>query len=388
MQFSKRLDLFGDEVFLAMNERRRVAEHAGRKLYDLSIGTPDFVPDESIRYALAEAAMDPENWKYALRDSDELLSAVCTYYQRRFNVTIYPENIASCYGSQEGIGHIGLVLCDEGDTVLLPDPCYPVFLAGAKIAKANPYFYPLTAENDFLPRVSDIPEEIARQATYMIVSLPSNPTGSVGTPEVYREIIAFAKKYDIVLLHDNAYSDILFNGTLGGSFLAFPGAAEIGCEFFSLSKSFNMTGARVSFLIGRRDVVAAFKKLRSQIDFGMFLPVQKAAIAALSLSREPVVHQCQDYEIRRDTLCEGLSYIGWPTPKNAGSMFVWTRVPKHFSSGMDCCLSLIEKAGVVATPGESFGPLGAGYVRFALVLPPKDLKEAVQAIANSGVLIP
>ncbi|MBO4406767.1 MAG: aminotransferase class I/II-fold pyridoxal phosphate-dependent enzyme [Clostridia bacterium] len=388
MQFSKRMDRFGDEVFLAMNERRRAAEAEGRKLYDLSIGTPDFVPDESIRRALAEAAMDPENWKYALRDSDELLSAVCSYYARRFGVTVRPENVASCYGSQEGMGHIGLVLCDEGDTVLLPDPCYPVFLAGAKMAGAEPFFYPLTAENGFLPRVSDIPEEVARRAKYMIVSLPSNPTGSVGTPEMYREIIAFARKYDIVLLHDNAYSDILFDGARGGSFLSFPGAAEVGCEFFSLSKSFNMTGARVSFLIGRRDVIDAFKKLRSQIDFGMFLPVQKAAAAALSLPREPVERQCLDYEARRNALCEGLTAIGWPTPKNAGSMFVWTRAPEGFASGMDCCLALIEKAGVVATPGESFGPLGAGYVRFALVLPPEELKKAVRAIENSGVLRP
>ena len=386
MQFSKRMERFDDEVFLAMNERRRAAEQAGKTIYDLSIGTPDFIPDESIRRALAEAVMDPDNWKYALRDSDELLSAVCSYYRRRFDVIIHPENIASCYGSQEGMGHIGLVLCDEGDMVLLPDPCYPVFLAGAKMAGADPFFYPLTAENGFLPRVSEIPEDVARRAKYMIVSLPSNPTGSVGTPEVYRELIAFARKNSIVLLHDNAYSDILFDGARGGSFLSFPGAAEVGCEFFSLSKSFNMTGARVSFLIGRKDVINAFKKLRSQIDFGMFLPIQKAAVAALTLPREPVERQCLDYEERRNALCDGLTAIGWETKRNAGSMFVWTRVPEGFASGMECCLALIEKAGVVATPGESFGPLGAGYVRFALVLPPEELKKAVRVIRDSGML--
>ncbi len=385
MQFGKRMDRFGDEIFLALNERRRAQEASGRRLYDLSIGTPDFAPDESVRRAMAEAAMDPENWKYALRDSDELLSAVTAYYDRRFGVTITPDMICSCYGSQEGMGHIGLALCDEGDTVLLPSPCYPVFIAGAKMAGAEPWFYPMTEETGFLPRVSDIPEEAARRAKYMIVSLPSNPMGSVGTPELYRELIDFARRYDIVLLHDNAYSDIRFDGP-GGSFLGYPGAAEVGCEFFSLSKSFNLTGARISFLIGRRDVVSAFRKLRSQIDFGMFLPVQKAAVAALNLPREKVLRQCAQYEARRDALCDGLTAIGWPTPRSAGSMFVWTRVPEGFSSGTEACLALIDRAGVVCTPGESFGPLGAGYVRFALVLPPEKLREAVSAIAASGIV--
>ena len=298
MPFSKRLDRFGDEVFAALNERRLALEAEGRKLYNLSIGTPDFVPSEDIRRALAEAAMDPENWKYALRDAPELLEAVCAYYDRRFHVAITPDMISSCYGSQEGIGHIGLTLCDEGDTVLLPTPCYPVFIAGSLLAGAEPWYYPMTAENGFLPKVADIPKDVARRAKYMIVSLPSNPTGSVGTPGVYREIIDFAKKYAIIVIHDNAYSDIIYDGLEGGSFLSYEGAREVGVEFFSLSKSFNMTGARVSFLIGRPDVVAAFRKLRSQIDFGMFLPIQKAAVAALTGPTDMVKRQCADYQVR------------------------------------------------------------------------------------------
>ena len=175
-----------------------------------------------------------------------------------------------------------MVLCDEGDTVLLPTPCYPVFIAGSLLGGAKPWYYPLTKEHGFLPYVKDIPEDVARKAKYMIVSLPANPVGSVGTPELYAELVAFAKKYDILIIHDNAYSDIIFDGAVGNSFFNTPGAMDVGVEFFSLSKSFNVTGARISFLVGRRDVVAAFKKLRGQIDFGMFLPVQKAAIAALT----------------------------------------------------------------------------------------------------------
>lgn len=387
MQFSDRLNRFGDEIFGALNEKKLELEQEGRTLYNMSVGTPDFETPLHIREALATAAMDPENWKYALRDLPELLDAVCSYYDRRFGVPVTPDMVASCYGTQEGMGHVGMCLCNEGDTVLLPTPCYPVFIAGAKMAGAEPYYYPMTAETNFLPDVSTIPEDVARTAKFMVVSLPANPMGSVGTPEVYEEIIAFAKKYDILVLHDNAYSDIIFDGVQGGSFLQYEGAADVGAEFFSLSKSFDVTGARMSFLVGRPDVVAAFRKLRSQIDFGMFLPVQKAAIAALEGPRGMVEQQCRDYQERRDALCTGLRSIGWDVPDSKGSMFVWAPLPEGYAGkSMDFCLELIEKAGVITTPGESFGPLGEGYTRFALVLPPEKIREAVAAIQRSGIL--
>ena len=386
MQFSKRMDRFGDEIFAALNQRRLALEKEGRTIFNLSVGTPDFKPPAHVMRAMTEAAADPENWKYALRDLPELLDAVCAYYADRFGVTITPDMVCSCYGSQEGIGHIGLVLCDEGDTVLLPTPCYPVFIAGSLLAGAEPYYYPMVKENGFLPDVSSIPEDVARRAKYMIVSLPSNPTGSVADDGIYREIIEFARKYDVFILHDNAYSDIIFDGAYGGSFLSYPGAAEVGAEFFSLSKSFSLTGARISFLIGRPDVVAAFRKLRSQIDFGMFLPVQKAAIAALTGPRDSVLAQCAEYQRRRDALCGGLRAIGWDVPDSRGSMFVWAHVPEKYKSSMDFCLELIDRAGVICTPGVSFGPAGEGYVRFALVLPPEKLEEAVAAIDRSGIL--
>jgi len=386
MKLSKRLDRFGAEIFGALNERRLRLEAEGRTLYNLSIGTPDFETPAHIRQALIDAAQDPENWKYALRDTPELLDAVCAYYKRRFGVTVTPDMVSSCYGSQEGIGHVGMVLCDEGDTVLLPTPCYPVFIAGSLLAGAEPYYYPMVKENGFLPDVASIPVDVARRAKYMIVSLPSNPTGSVGTDDIYREIIDFAKKYDVFILHDNAYSDIIFDGAYGGSFLRFPGAAEVGAEFFSLSKSFDLTGARISFLIGNPEVVAAFKKLRSQIDFGMFLPIQKAAVAALTGPTDMVKRQCADYQARRDALCGGLRSIGWDMPDSHGSMFVWAPLPKGYERSMDFCLELIERAGVICTPGASFGPAGEGYVRFALVLPPEKLAEAVEAIRKSGIV--
>lgn len=386
MEFSKRLDLFQDEIFASLQKKSIELEQEGRTLYNMYIGTPDFPVQEHIRSALMEAAADPENWKYSLRDTPELQSAVVDYYQSRFGVTITPDMIQSCFGSQEGMGHIGFALINEGDTVLLPTPCYPVFIAGTKLAGGVPYYYPLSEETNFLPDVNTIPEEIAKKAKFMIVSLPSNPLGSVGTPEVYESIIAFAKKYDILIIHDNAYSDIIFDDVHGGSFLAYEGAMDIGVEFFSLSKSFNMTGARVSFLVGRPDVIAAFRKIRGQIDFGMFLPIQQAAIAALRGPLDGVKEQCLKYQERRDALCGGLRSIGWNVPDSHGSMFVWAPIPDRYETSMDFCMDLMMKSGVICTPGASFGPLGERYVRFALVLPKEVIAEAVKAIDESGIL--
>ena len=395
MEFSKRMKLFGDEIFAALNDKKVALEAQGRTIYNLSVGTPDFAPAPHIVKALTDAAADPENWKYSLRDIPEMLSArdipemlsaVCSYYKRRFGVDITPDQVASCNGSQEGCGHIGMVLCDEGDTVLLPNPCYPVFIAGAKLAGAVPYYYPLVKEHNFLPYVKDIPEDVARRAKYMIVSLPANPVGSVGNPALYEELVAFAKKYDILLIHDNAYSDIIFDGAEGRSLFNTPGAMDVGVEFFSLSKSFDVTGARISFLVGRPDVVAAFRRLRGQIDFGMFLPIQQAAIAALTGPLDMVKEQCGVYQQRRNALCGGLRSIGWDVPDSHGSMFVWAPIPAKYASSMDFCMDLVEKSGVLCTPGSSFGPAGEGYVRFALTMPAERIAQAVQAIADSGIL--
>ena len=386
MEFSKRMSLFGDEIFAALNEKKVALESQGKTIYNLSVGTPDFAPAPHIRQALLDAAADPENWKYSLRDLPEMLEAVCSYYKRRFGVEITPEQVASCNGSQEGCGHIGMALCDEGDTVLLPNPCYPVFIAGAKLAGAEPWYYPLVKEHDFLPYVAGIPEEVARRAKYMIVSLPANPVGSVGTPALYEELVAFAKKYDILLIHDNAYSDIIFDGAEGHSLFNTPGAMDVGVEFFSLSKSFDVTGARISFLVGRPDVVSAFRRLRGQIDFGMFLPIQKAAVAALTGPLDMVRDQCGVYQQRRDALCGGLRAIGWDVPDSHGSMFVWAPIPAKYASSMDFCMDLVEKSGVLCTPGSSFGPAGEGYVRFALTMPAERIARAVAAIADSGIL--
>lgn len=386
MQASQRLNRFGAEVFASLNNKLLALKAQGKTIYNMSVGTPDFKPYDHVVEALTQAAQDPEMWKYALRDLPELKQAVCDYYERRFGVSgITPSMVQSCNGTQEGVGHLGLALLDPGDTILVPDPCYPVFEAGAKIADAKLEYYPLVAEHNYLPYVAGIDPEVADRAKYMIVSLPANPVGSVGTPEIYEEIITFAREHDLLIVHDNAYSDIVFDGEPGGSFLQYPGALEVGVEFFSLSKSFNVTGARIGFLVGREDVVSAFAKLRGQIDFGMFFPIQKAAIACLNGPRDEVEAQRLKYQERRDALCDGLEGLGWERPNAHGSMFVWAKLPGGRTDSMAFCEELMEKAGVVVTPGASFGPSGEGHVRMALVLPPDQIALAVEAIREAGL---
>ncbi|MGE9911181.1 pyridoxal phosphate-dependent aminotransferase [Atopobiaceae bacterium SGI.236] len=386
MQLSKRLDLFGAEVFAALNEKRRELEAAGRTVYDLSVGTPDFKPSAHLMQALQASAADTDNWKYSLHDKDELLDAVGSYYADRYGVDgIGRDQVMSCRGTQEGMLWAISALVDAGDTVLVPDPCYPVFQNATLLAGARCAYYPLTAEHDFLPYVDGIDPEVADAAKAMIVSLPANPVGSVGTPEVYERIIEFAREHDLVVIHDNAYSDIIFDGPAGGSFLSYPGAAEVGVEFLSLSKSFNVTGMRLSFLVGRPDIVAAAKRLRGQVDFGMFYPEQDVAIAALTGPREQVEEQRMLYQERRDALCDGLESIGWDRPNAHGSMFVWAPLPGGRMDSMDFALELMEKTGVIVTPGASFGPSGEGFFRMALVMPPDRLREAVAAIAAADL---
>lgn len=382
---AKRLDHFSTGIFADIDEKKEKLIAKGKKIYNLSIGTPDFPPEEHVIKAVMESAGKPEAYKYSLRDLPELLEAVVDYYKERFGVTLTSDMVTGVHGSQEGIGHVCMALCDPEDVILLPNPGYPIFEAGAYLSGAEQYQYDLLEENNFLPVLSDIPEEIAKRAKVMVVSYPYNPVCKAAPDSFYDELIAFAKKYDIFIIHDNAYSDIIFDGRKGGSFLQHPGAVEVGAEFFSLSKSFNVTGARLSFMIGRKDAIDAMKLLRSQIDFGIFIPAQMGAIAALKGSKDGVKRQCRLYQERRDALCGGFRSIGWKVPDSEGTMFVWAPVPKGYTS-RSFTMALMEKAGVLCTPGDAFGSRGEGYVRFALVLPPEELKKVVQAVKESGVL--
>lgn len=386
IQPAKRLDHFETGIFAALDEKKAALLAEGRPVYNLSIGTPDFEPEAHVMEALSKACMDPKNYRYAIKDLPELRKAVCDYYRSRFDTEISEDEVISVHGSQDGIGHIGLALCNPGDAVLLPNPGYPIFEAGSWLGEAELLFYPLVEGNGYLPDLSGFDDETLKRVKYIIVSYPSNPVGATAPKEMYLELIEWAKKHDVLIINDNAYSDIIYDGAEGYSFLSLPGAKEVGVEFFSLSKSFNLTGARVSFIVGNKDVVDAVSLLKTQIDFGMFIPVQYAAIAALTGPLDGVREQGREYQRRRDAFCGALRDAGWNVPDCKGTMFVWAPIPEGYSSSMEFCGAMIDKAGVIAVPGTSFGSLGEGYVRFALVQPAENLKKIAEVLRDSGVL--
>lgn len=383
--FSKRSRSIEEGIFSVLNTKKEELLKAGRTVYNFSVGTPDFEPPVHIMEAMQKACMDPKNYRYALADRPEMLEAVQNFYKNRFGVDVKTSQIMSMYGSQEGMAHIALPLCDPGDAVLVPNPGYPVFGIGPELMGAKIVTYPLYKENNFLPDFSDIPEEDARAAKYMIISYPANPVCSVADDSFYEKAVAFAKKYNVVLLHDNAYADLVYGGKEGKSFLSYPGAMEVGVEFYSMSKSYNMTGMRISFAIGNEEVIEAFRKVRSQIDYGIFLPIQYAVVAALNGPQDSVKEQCRLYEERCNALCRGLSRIGWEVPDGQGTMFVWAPIPKNYTSSEKFAMDLMEKAGVIVVPGTAFGSLGEGYVRLALVYPVETIEKAVAAIEESGI---
>ena len=386
LTFSRRSRRLGEGIFSLLNAKKEELLKAGRTVYNFSVGTPDFHPPVHIMEAMQKACSIPENYRYALTDRPELTEAVQGFYARRFGVELGKGQIMSLYGSQEGMAHIALPLCDPGDLFLAPDPGYPVFSIGPELTGAVCAPYPLYQENGFLPDFNDIPEETARKARFMLISCPANPVCSVADDHFYENAIAFAKKYQIILLHDNAYADLVFGGRTGGSFLSYPGAMDVGIEFFSLSKSYNMTGMRISFAVGNEQIISEFKKVRSQIDYGTFLPVQYAAIAALTGPQDSVKEQCRLYEERCRALCGGLRRIGWEVPDGQGTMFVWAPIPEGFTGSEAFALELMERTGVIVVPGTAFGRLGEGYVRMALVYPVEEIEKAVRAIEESGIL--
>ncbi len=385
IKLSQRMDGYEEGVFQLLAKMVKGRRERGDRVFDFTVGTPDFEAAPYVREAVAKAAMDPENYKYSLTDSDELINALISRYERRYGVSLSPEQIASVYGSQEGLAHVAFPFCDPSDIVLVPDPGYPIFSMGPKMAGAKVVPYPLYEEKDYVLDFADIPEETARAAKMIIVSYPLNPVCAVAPYEFYEELVAWAKKYDVIVIHDNAYSDIIYDGREGISFLKVEGAMEVGAEFYSLSKSYDLTGARISFLIGNADIVSAFRKFRSQFDYGIFHIVQKAAAAALEYGDEDVKKQCEEYQRRRDALCGGLRDAGWDFPDSKGSMFAWGGLAKGYDSSVDFVKELFERTGVLCTPGISFGQRGEGHVRFALNHGIPEINEAIEAVKKSGL---
>ena len=386
MQFLKAGEPAESNIFNQLDERKRALLQSGKDVINLSIGTPDFQPDGHVMEAVSRAALDPEQYKYSLNETRALLDAVQDWYKRRYDVTLADDEIMAVCGSQEGIAHVCFPFAGPNDLILAPDPGYPIFSFGPLMAGATVALYPLKEENNWLLDFADIPEDIADRAKAMVVSYPNNPTTAVADRAFYERLVTFAREHNIIVIHDNAYSDLLLNGEQGLSFLSIPGAKEVGIEFNSLSKTYNLTGMRVSFALGNREVISKFRAFRSQIDYGMFYPIQAGAVAALTGPQDIVARNREGYMARRDALCGGLRSIGWDVPDAQGTMFVWAKIPDRFASSVDFVVELMEKTGVIVVPGSAFGAQGEGYVRFALVVPPERMAEAVRRIDQSGIL--
>ncbi len=387
MKFSSKIDKLGSAIFAQLKEKKDSLIASGIDPVDLSIGSPDQPPAPHILDTLRKEIDNLDNYAYAVNDLPELLKTVSSWYKERFNVDLDPgTQITSLIGSQDGLAHISLAIVDPGDVVLTPDPGYPIFNAGPVIAGAQLVKMPMMEENDFLIDFDAIDPEDAKRAKFMIVSYPNNPVTAVANDQFYKDLVSFAKKYDIIVLHDNAYCELTFDGYKTGSFLAYPGAMDVGVEFNSLSKTYSMAGCRIGFAMGNKEVIKHLKILKSNIDYGIFLPIQRAGIAALTGPQDCVRETALTYQKRRDVLVDGLNEIGWNIKKPLATMFVWAKIPDKYKSSMEFTMELIDKAGVIVTPGISFGDGGEGYVRMALVQDEKLLKEAISRIDRSGVL--
>ena len=368
MKFAKRMNLFGEGVFARLAAMKQRKLSTGAEIIDLSIGAPNIPPPAHVMQVLADEALKPENYVYAITDTGELLDAAADWYRRRYGVELDPASeICSLWGSQEGLSHIALTLIDDGDLTLVPDPCYPIFADGAKLAGSKLFYMPQLREHDYVIQLDKIPADVAARAKFMVVSYPNNPTTAVAPADFYERLIHFAKRNDIVVLHDNAYSELIFDGSTGFSFLSFDGAKDVGVEFNSLSKTYGIAGARVGFCLGNREVVKRVKLLKSNIDYGLFLPIQKAAIAALQSPREVIDATRAAYVERIDALIDGLCAIGWQIDKPKATMFVWAPVPAGFGTSEEFVATLFERSNVLVTPGSAFGASGEGFVRMALV---------------------
>lgn len=371
-------------LFARIDEMKQNALAEGVDLIDLSIGDPDIPTPEHIVQSLQRAVEDPAHHRYP--SSSGMLSfrkAAADWMERRFGVKLDPaKEVVSVIGSKEAVGHLPLAFVDPGDVVLVPTPGYPVYAIGTLFAGGESHFMPLLEENGYLPVLGDIPEDILTRARIMWLNYPNNPTSARATKEFFADAIALARKYDFIIAHDSAYSELYFDGEKPISFLEVEGARDVGIEIHSLSKTYNMTGWRIGFAVGNRDVIGALANIKSNLDSGVFEAVQEAAITAFETEESVLEKLRKTYEARRDALYDGLVDAGLSVNKPGATFYLWCRVPEGFdSSGF--AAHLLDKAGVLATPGNGFGEPGEGYIRFALTVGVERIKEAAARIAKA-----
>jgi LL-diaminopimelate aminotransferase len=393
------MNLYGSEkvrkmtssIFQEVADRKKVTIENGMDVIDLSVGSPDFPPPSFVMETIALYAGDPSKYGYTLKGIPEFNEAVSYFYKHRYGVDLEANNeVLQLMGSQDGLAHLATAMIDPGDYVLVPDPGYPIYEANVTIAGGEIYPMPLLAENRFLPVLEDIPLEVLKKTKMMIISYPGNPVTALADESFFEEVIHFAKRHNILVVHDFAYSELIFDHNPQISFMSVPGAKEVAIEFNSLSKTFNMAGCRIGYVVGNPKAIEILASFKSHIDYGIFYPIQQAAIKALTSGYSYLEEQVKNYEIRRDVLLTGLEDSGWKVAKSPATMFVWAKIPEGWQS-REFAFRLIDEAGVAVIPGDAFGKQGEGYVRIALVQPPHRLKEATTRIheflANSSIII-
>lgn len=377
-ELSERLKKLPPYLFVEISRKIAEKKARGEKVISFGIGDPDLPTPANIVERLCQAAHDPVNHRYPETEGlPELRQAIADWYRHRFGVELDPrKEVLPLIGSKEGIGHLSFCLLDPGDLALIPDPAYPVYPTSTRLAGGEPYFLPLTEENNFLPDLNAIPEEVASKAKVLWLNYPNNPTAAVADLSFFEQAVAFAKKYDLFLCHDAAYTEVAYDGFRPPSLLQVPGAKEVGVEFHSCSKSYNMTGWRIGMVVGNKKVVDALMRFKSNLDSGIPQAIQQAAIEALSGPQDAIAEHNRIYQRRRDKLLATLEMLGLRARKPLASLYIWARVPEGFTSEKFAA-KLLDEAGVVVTPGTGYGRYGEGYIRLSLTLPDEELEEGL-----------
>jgi LL-diaminopimelate aminotransferase len=387
MQFAKRLAKIPPYLFAELNQKRNELIAQGVDIINLAVGDPDKPTPIHILQVMHEAIDDPSTHNYPpYQGTPEFRAAAAKWMESRFGVTgLNPNTEVVCsIGSKEAIHNTFLAFVEAGDYTLIPDPGYPVYRTATLFAGGEPFTMPLKAENNFLPDLNTIPEEIARQAKLLWINYPNNPTGALATLEFFEEVVAFCKQYNILLCHDHAYSEMAYDGYKPPSVLQVPGAKDVAIEFHSLSKSYNMTGWRVGFVVGNAMGIQGLIQVKSNVDSGIFKAIQKAAIAAYATNAAELTSIVSIYQKRRDIIVAGLQSLGWPIQPPKATLYVWVPVPPGYSSTEFVNL-LLDKCGILVPPGNGYGAAGEGFFRIALTIPDERMHEAIQRLKDAGI---
>lgn len=383
MKLSHRLDKLPAYLFVEIKRKIAEKQARGEDIISFAIGDPDIPTPQHIIDQLCQAAHDPVNHRYPeTAGLPELCQAVAQWYHRRFGITLDPDKeVLPLIGSKEGIGHISFCFIDPGDIALVPDPGYPVYSMSTILAGGEPYFMPLTEENDFLPDLEAIPEEITKKAKLLWLNYPNNPTGAVAELDFFEKAVHFAKKHNLAICHDAPYTEVAFDGYRPPSLIQVPETREVGIEFHSLSKTYNMTGWRIGMAVGNARMIDALFRFKSNLDSGIPQAIQRAAIEALNGSQDCVAEHNTVYQRRRDKLATALNDIGLRARLPKASFYIWARIPEGYTS-VEFTTELLDKAGVAVTPGVGYGSSGEGYIRLSLTLPDDPLDEGVRRLLD------